>query len=257
MISSCNAYKPWSFSKRTSLKGISPIGITQIEKHLWISDGDHNRIIQLDLNGEVLDTINGFDRPMHIASYKDSLYVPNYGSDQIFILHNGSVVDSLLIADSLDAPSGISVLEDEIAIADFYNHRILYYNGHQWTSIGKEGHGKGELYYPTDVQLYNNQIYVADAYNNRVQVFNKEGVSVQTMGENENMNASTGIYVATKNEIYITDFENNKVHVYDGKGRILQTLQTELNKPIDLIKTPQGLMVINYKGNSLAVYSKK
>jgi len=32
------------------------------------------------------------------------------------------------IPDSLDAPAGVALYEEEIAIADFYNHRILYFN---------------------------------------------------------------------------------------------------------------------------------
>ncbi len=256
MMTSCHSYKPWSLRTQVSLKGISPIGITQLNDHLWISDGDHNRMVKATLNGQILDTIYGFDRPMHIASYDGKLYVPNYGSDNIVILEKGLVTDTLHLNDSLDAPSGISILGDEIAIADFYNHRILFFNGIKWLPIGREGHEKGELYYPTDVQLFKDKIYVADAYNNRIQIFNKNGQSIQTIGEDDNMNASTGIFIANENELYVTDFEHNKVKVYNGEGKLIQRLQLSLEKPIDLIKTAKGLMVINYKGKTLNIYKQ-
>ncbi len=257
LTASCYSYKPWSMSKQIPLNGVSPIGLVEQKGDLWISDGDHNRMIKTNFSGKMLDSISDFDRPMHISNQDGKLYIPNYGADNIVIVDENKKIETLNLPDTLDAPSGISVVEDEIAIADFYNHRILYFDGAKWISIGEEGHENGDLYYPTDVQIFGDKIYVADAYNNRLQVFNKKGESILLIGEEEKMNASTGVFIASEKELYITDFENNKVNVYNAKGELHQTLSTGLSKPIDLIKTNNKLVVINYKGQSIVIYTKK
>ena len=41
------------------------------------------------------------------------------------------------------------MVDGNFAIADFYNHRILFGNKGDWISFGKEGKAEGEFYYPT------------------------------------------------------------------------------------------------------------
>jgi len=89
-------------------------------------------------------------------------------------------------------------------------------------TFGKKGKTNGEFYYPTDIQFANDLIYVADAYNHRVQVFDKSAKFKQSIGEEDNMNAATGIYV-TDQEIAVTDFENSRVLVYSLSGKLLQS----------------------------------
>ena len=74
------------------------------------------------------------------------------------------------LPDSLDAPAGVDRYKNEIALADFYHHRVLYFNGNEWITIGKKGNELGELNYPTDIQILKDKIVVADAYNNRIQI---------------------------------------------------------------------------------------
>ena len=172
-ISSCsNGDQKWKQIGEIDIPEIAPIGLTIIDSSIWISDGDNNRIVEINGKGEIQQILPDYDRPMHLNKKGKALYIPEYGSDNIIKVENGQQT-ILSIPDSLDSPAGIHVFNDEIAIADFYNHRILYYNGHQWLSIGTEGKKKGELYYPTDVSIEKDKIFVADAYNNRIQVFDK------------------------------------------------------------------------------------
>ena len=195
----------WEYQKTISLGDIRPIGIATDDQSLYLSDGDNNRVLKLSTEGVLLDEMGDFERPMHlgyattsIATEKtkrlmpvEGLYVPEYGKDTITIVH-GTHRSYLQLTDSLDAPAGISLLDEKIAIADFYNHRILFYNGDDWVSVGKEGKKKGELYYPTDVHLTEDKIFVADAYNNRGQVFDFTGRFLSLFGASENINASNG-----------------------------------------------------------------
>jgi len=252
-ISSCNNdTKEWSYVKTIDLGSTTPIGLTALEGHLWVSDGDNNQLVHLDSEGKVLFKEEGFERPMHIASDGKSIYVPEYGKDQITIF-NGKERSQLNLVDSLDAPAGIHIEDGQIAIADFYNHRILFKNQNEWISFGKEGKADGEFYYPTDVHIANNKIYVADAYNNRIQVFDTEGNHKMTIGKEEKINAATGIYVSSS-QVFITDFENDRVLVYDLEGKLVQEITEELEKPTDILLENESLYIANYKGKNLMVF---
>lgn len=249
----------WSYSKTIALEDVNPIGITLIDDTLYLSDGDHNRVVEIDDTGKTISSIDNLQRPMHLeaGSYRErrSLYIPEYGKDSIAIWDKNHL-NYLVIQDSLDAPAGISVSKNQIAIADFYNNRILFYNGTQWMSIGTEGKELGQLYYPTDVQIVTDKIYVADAYNHRGQVFDLTGTALATFGSEQKINAATGIFV-NENFVALTDFENNKVHIYDPQYRFLQTLSRGIAKPTDVYINDQILYVTNYRKGELIVYELK
>ncbi len=245
--------KEWELLNIVQLEGVNPIGIAEMDGNLWLSDGDHNRLVQIDSKGEIIKAIDSLDRPMHIATDGSSLFIPQYGRDNVAVYKNGTM-EELFLKDSLDAPAGVGVFRGEKAIADFYNNRILYNNGKNWISFGEEGKKQGEFYYPTDVQITDNLIWVADAYNNRIQVFDKQGSFVKMMGDDQKMNAATGIYVSD-NEVFITDFENDRVLIFDKDGNLKQTLKDEIEKPTDMIIMNSTLYIINYRNGKLSSYT--
>jgi len=231
---------------------VTPIGIAQLGEHLWISDGDHNQLVHIDKQGKVLGTHDGFERPMHLDAHGEQLYIPEYGKDQITIF-SPDEISAVAIQDSLDAPAGVDVYGEEMAIADFYNHRVLYKNANAWISIGEKGKADGTFHYPTDVQITSDKIYVADAYNNRIQVFDKSGQHLLTFGAAEKMNAATGIFVSDQ-QVFVTDFENDRVLIYDLEGALQQTLNTGLEKPTDILLVDKELWIANYKGKDIRIY---
>jgi len=248
-----NNPKDWKYDSTIDLGNTTPIGLTVIDNHIWVADGDNNQLLHLDESGRIRFTEEGFDRPMHIGSDGQSIYVPEYGKDQITIF-KGNDRMSLPLTDSLDAPAGIHFADGKFAIADFYNHRILFGNEDKWISFGKEGKGDGEFYYPTDVHIAHQKIYVADAYNNRIQVFGLDGSYLQSIGKEDNMNASTGIFVG--NETYVTDFENNRVLIYSLDGKLVQIIDKDLDKPTDVFVKDDVLYIANYKGKNLMTYKR-
>lgn len=247
--------KEWVLKKTIDLNGINPIGITTLSDTLWLSDGDHNRVVQISNEGKITKSIDSLERPMHIDAQGGDLLIPQYGNDLVLRKANTGYSQSLYDAskDSLDAPAGVSAYKEELAIADFYNNRILYYDGSDWISFGKEGKANGYFYYPTDVQITEDKIWVADAYNNRIQVFDKKGVFLQKMGEDQKMNAATGIYVS-EHEVFVTDFENNRVLVFDHDGQLKQTLTKEIDKPTDMIIKNEMLYILNYRKGTISQY---
>lgn len=258
----------WQFEETVTVPGVNPIGIAADGNNVFLSDGDHNRIVKINLDGEILFELEGFERPMHIDFGKadveitdksntsilqdPALFVPEYGRDSIAVIRDNRM-DFLVLNDTVDAPAGISVYQDQIAVADFYNNRILFYNGEQWISIGKEGQALGDFYYPTDVQITSDKIYVADAYNNRGQVFDKKGVALAQFGQDQEFNAATGIHVTDK-EIFLTDFENNRVLVYDLDYQLKQILEAQIDKPTDVLVIEDTVYITNYRKGQLVKY---
>ena len=252
-ITACKKeFNDYTYSHKIELSN-KPLGLATENDVIYISDSDENSIVQINDDGSIIEKLENFDRPMHLQVSENKIYVPEYGKDSISIINNGEIsyldIDTKL---SLDAPAGIDVLGDKIVIADFYNHRILAFNGKHWMDIGSEGHEVGKLNYPTDVQIFDDKIYVADAYNNRIQIFDWNGKSLNVFGENENMNAATGIYVQDS-KIFITDFENDRVLIYDMDGNLKQIITEQIEKPTDLVLYKNQLWIANYGNNSITI----
>lgn len=246
----------WVLEKTIKVDGVNPIGLALRNGELWLSDGDHNRLVKINDQGEILSSIDSLDRPMHIDAHNDLLFVPQYGKDTVETFYANGERKAIAVKDSLDAPAGVSAKGKEIAIADFYNNRILYSDGETWLSFGKEGKAQGEFYYPTDVQLTESEIWVADAYNNRIQVFDKKGNFLRMMGEDQKMNAATGIFVSGA-EVFITDFENDRVLVFDLQGNLRQVLNDGIEKPTDILIKEGKLLIINYRSGEIHQFNEE
>lgn len=258
LLAACQPKTPptnlWELDQTITLPGINPIGLAVVGDTFWLSDGDHNRVIALSEKAVELDRINGLDRPMRLAADAGVLWIPQYGSDTILQHHIQTKNQTpLLLSETLDAPAAVALFKNEKAIADFYNHRILYFNGVDWISFGEQGKAAGAFYYPTDVQITAHYIWVADAYNNRVQVFNKQGNFVRMIGEDQKMNAATGLFVS-EDQVFVTDFENHRVLVFFHDGQLAQEISEGLEKPIDALVKEGALFIIDYKTSLMKRY---
>lgn len=244
----------WVFEKNISLDSFGIVGIASAGgDNLWLSDADNNRIIKITPVGLVLETLTGFERPMHIATQHDKLLVAEYGADLIRTVHHGKI-DQLNFPETFDAPSGIDLSGHKTAVADFYNHRIVLTDGLTNLTFGKKGTGPGELTYPTDVQFAHDKIWVADAYNHRAQVFDLTGKHLKTFGETEKMNATTGLFVG-ETQVFTTDFENSRILVYDLDGKLNQIITENLDQPTDALQIGHQLFVVNYRGRFVSVFA--
>ena len=244
----------WKFVKNIDLNNVNPIGIVAQENFLWLSDVDNNRVVKIDLDGNIIESFDGFQRPMHIAIQQDKIYVPEYTSDSLKILDDGKV-SIYKLKEKPDAIAGVSIDGNTAAVADFYNNRIILQQDNKVTIIGKEGHKDGELYYPTDVEISNDLIYVADAYNNRVQVFDLNGNYVRMIGWKEGIKVATGVKV-TDSQVIVADFDGNRVLIYDLNGKLLQILSDKFNQPTDIEIVNNKMYVVNYKRSSISVFYK-
>ncbi|MEM6724622.1 MAG: NHL repeat-containing protein, partial [Bacteroidota bacterium] len=253
LLFSCNQPASWEQVNYIELEGISPIGLVLQEGNFWIADGDNNRLVQLASDGTILSTIDGFERPMHLAEANGRLYIPEYGADQITVLED-TTRSIYPVKEKMDAPAGVAVYDKELGIVDFYNHRVLFFNGSDWIIFGQKGKEDGAFDYPTDLHIGDDKIYIADAYNNRVQVFNKKGQHLLTFGEAEEMNAATGLTVYD-DRVFVTDFENDRIMIYTLEGQFIQAID-EVPKPIDVLFDQNKLYVAHFQDKAIGVYKQ-
>lgn len=247
-----NNNKEYKFVKEIKLEGMNPISIAADGTGIWVSDSKNNRIIKINGNGKILEEFNGFKRPMHISLFNGKVYIPEYLIDSIKVIGNGKVLPFNL-GIKPNAPAGIDVSNSLIAVADFYNHRIIVRNKDSTYTIGRKGHKNGELFYPTDVKIVKDKIVVADAYNNRVQVFNREGKFISAIGEKDSIKVATGID-ANENKIFVTDSGNDRVLIYNWKGKKIGTLTKSLSYPIDVFIDRDELLISNFYKGTISVY---
>lgn len=242
----------WKFEKTIALDSIAPVGLAVVADGFWIADSDQNRIVKTDFSGNVLALYDDLERPMHLDYYDGTLFFPEYSSDTIRILRDGKF-GVVPIPESPDAPAGVAMAAGVVAVADFYNDRIIFQQDGENKTFGKKGNAPGAFNYPTDVQWLDGKLYVADAYNHRVQVFDGNGALLQVIGESDKMNASTGLFV-NKKMLVVTDFENNRVLTYTPDGILKNILTAHLEKPVDVFIANDKLYVANYKSKAIAVF---
>jgi len=264
-LTSCNDSKKtksdtkkvqWEFKQAIKLpQKVRPLSIAIENDEIWLSDPENNRVLKINLKSEILDSITNLERPMNIELQDGKLYIPEYLSDRVLVMTKNSK-DSLSLINQLNAPASVDVSTSQIAIADFYNHRIVLRNQDKDFFFGEKGSQNGQFHYPTDVKFYQNEIYVADAYNNRVQVFDNTGVFKTIIGADAGINVASGLDVS-ENTIAITDQENNRVLIFDLEGKIVQILTEKINYPTDVILIDNELWVANFKTNELTIFQKK
>jgi DNA-binding beta-propeller fold protein YncE len=256
LISCKQENKKWIFEGKIELpEKVRPLALAKTGDDIWFSDPEQFRLLKIDFGGKILDSIVGIKRPMNIDFDQGKLYVPEFLTDTIWVFENGKKSALFLNAEP-QAPAGLNAKGDTIAVADFYNHRIILQIDGQVRFIGKEGHDKGELYYPIDVKMKDNKVYVADAYNNRVQMFNINGQVLEVIGEEDGFNVASGIAV-NKDGFAVTDQENNRVLIYNLNGKSQQILTDNINYPTDVLFDENSLYITNFKENSIAVYQMR
>ena len=248
--------KEWAFKGKIELpEKARPLALAKTGDDFWFSDPEQFRLLKIDISGKVLDSIVSIKRPMNIDFNEGRLYVPEFLTDSIWVFEDGKK-SSLSLNAKPQAPAGLNVNGDTIAVVDFYNHRIILQINEQVSFIGKKGHDRGELYYPIDVKIQNDKIYVADAYNHRVQVFDLKGKLLNVIGEKDGLNVASGIAL-NKEGFAVTDQENSRVLIYNLNGELQQILTENINYPTDVLFDENRLYITNFKENSITFYTLK
>jgi len=63
----CQQSPKWIYVRTINFEKVTPLGVVKSGNFLWISDSDNNKVIKTDLNGNIVETYENFERPMHIT----------------------------------------------------------------------------------------------------------------------------------------------------------------------------------------------
>ena len=165
-------------------------------------------------------------------------------------------------------PNGVSLLNDnEILIADCWNHRIQHLNiktGTVLKTLGKRGTGKGEFRYPLDVCLDDEgRIIVTDFSNNRIQVISKKGETHSKFGDSgpEKLKHPFGC-VCFKKITFVSDGGNHCVKAFDQSGKFLYKFGKQGNQDGQFdsphlmhVDSFNNLLVCDYENNRVQQFS--
>ncbi|XP_068760684.1 E3 ubiquitin-protein ligase TRIM71-like [Montipora capricornis] len=148
----------------------------------------------------------------------------------------------------LNRPSGLTFVDDDnILVADTFNHRIQQFNvqtGYVVKSFGSEGSRDGEFEKPFNVCIDDEgRIAVAEVGNKRIQVFTKDGELLFTFGDSGSgkLHLHLGC-IFHENRFIFSDVGYNCLKVFDRSGKFLCKIGEEGNGDGQL-NSPWGLCV--------------
>ena len=140
----------------------------------------------------------------------------------------------------------INTRNNKVYVADCQNHRIQVLNSDFTfsSSFGKQGHDKGQFYFPSGITCDSAGIvYVTDYSNHRIQVFTPEGkflrMFVKWGGGWGGLNYPTGIALdPSSKHVYISETGNRRISVFTCEGQFVTSFGADV-----LEFYPRGLAV--------------
>jgi DNA-binding beta-propeller fold protein YncE len=146
---------------------------------------------------------------------------------------------------SFDNPYGITIYNDQVIVADTWNHRIrlIDIKSRMVSTLAGSGRhgrkdGQGEdasFNHPWGVAIYNDQVVVSDTYNQRIRMIDMKSRMVSTLagsgrkgwkdGKGEEASFNWPFDVAVYNDqVVVADTWNNRIRLIDIKSRMVSTL---------------------------------
>ena len=207
-----------------------------------------------------------FQKPRAIAASGERLYVVDTsGRIQVFDL-DGNWKESWRLAEtSRGYPTGLGIGPDGcLAVADTHNYVVRIYSpaGEVVKTIGREGGGRGEFTYLTDVEFSpEGQMYVSEhGREDRVQRFDREGRFLALWGSagegRGEFHRPQALAVDGDGCVYVADAANHRVQKFSSEGKVLAVWGEpgrgpgQLLYPYDLALGPDGLLLVCEYGNN-------
>jgi DNA-binding beta-propeller fold protein YncE len=211
--------KEWKDGQGEDASFHYPYGVAIYNDQVIVADSGNHRIRMIDMNTQEVSTLAGSGR----AEWKDGR-----GEDASFC-----------------HPQGVAIYNDQIIVADTYNHRVrmIDMDTQEVSTLAGSGNegwkdGQGEdvsFYHPSDVTTYNDQIIVADTENHRIRMIDMNTREVSTLagsgrmewkdgqGEDASFNHPSGVAIYN-DQIIVTDTWNNRIRMMDMDTREVSTL---------------------------------
>ena len=164
-------------------------------------------------------------------------------------------------------PRGVAVSNgDEIAVADYGNHRvqILNSNGNFIRSFGHQGSKQGEFNYPCGIAFdKNGHIFVAEHYNHRIQVFDGEGRYISMFGgkgsRDNQLCYPWGLSLDAYGNVIVADSGNRLIKFFSPDGSFLMKIggPGSFSFPVHCVQGDEYLIVSDSGDHSMKVFSRE
>ena len=155
------------------------------QRRLFVTDTAESMLKVFDLDGRLLMTIGRlgsalgeFNRPTHLAIWRNELYVTDTFNAriQVFDLDSGQAIRSIgargTYVGQLARPKGVALDSDGnvYVVESLFDHLLIFNrDGQLLLPIGGAGYSSGNFYLPAGVWVdEGNRIYVADMFNGRI-----------------------------------------------------------------------------------------
>lgn len=224
----------------------NPGGINlDAEGFLWLADTGNDRILKLDENGMILQSIGSsgsksgyLSEPADIdISGQGVLYVADTGNrvvqtfnskDGVFLNVIGKIKDEPMfekpVALALDSSNNIYVVDEASSRVFIFDPK-----GVPIMSFGAEGEGVGQFKEPTDIFVSATEIFVIDSGNHRIQVFDRNGRFLRQFGAEGKGKGDflkpTSIAMKGITQVFVSDTDGKRIQLFN----ILTTPKTPIN----------------------------
>ena len=186
-----------STERDITVPGVNEILVT--EEHIFVTDIDRHKLIKMDKNGTVLNSVGGegscsspghFNFPNGLRQSKEKeIYVCDSDNYRIQVFDEDLNLIRVIGARGgmdgcFDSPTDLELDNSgNIYVVEQYNHRIqvLTPEGRHIRYIGRPGTNPGELYNPVSAAMHSDMIYITEPFNGRVSIFSLTGEFVTAL----------------------------------------------------------------------------
>jgi DNA-binding beta-propeller fold protein YncE len=168
--------------------------------------------------------------PVAVARENGTFYVADTGLGRVIVFNDAGKL-LFEITNHLARPSGLTLLPDQILVADAQRHCVVVFDrqGRYRSEFGRRGTGEGQFNFPTHAAADGRgDLLVTDSMNHRVQVVDAQGQfkgQLGSLGDGPgHFSRPKGVAVDSFGHIYVVDALFDNVQVFDASGRLLLSL---------------------------------
>ena len=164
-------------------------------------------------------------------------------------------------------PRGMAVSNrDDIAVADYCNHRIQIFNsnGNFLRSFGRHGNNQGEFNFPRGITCdKDGNILVADTGNHRIQKFSGEGRYMGMFGGKGNLDSQLShpwcLSLDSNGNIIVADSGNKLIKIFSTDGKFVMKIGEPgtFGNPFHCVQCRGYLIVSDYGDHSIKVFNRE
>ena len=202
----------------TELKGPWGVAVTN-DGHIIVSEWEGNCVTILDREGK------------KVKSFRQKTKENGYAN--------------------FSCPLGVAITPDNfILVADKHKIQKISMDGKCIKSVGKQGSGTLEFYYPHGITIspLTGHIYIADSGNSCIQVLNPDLTFSHTFGTlgsaKGQLNHAKDVAIDNQGLVYVTDHSNDRIQVFTPEGQFLSQFGTKGSSPGQLSQ-PVGISINN------------